>query len=175
MMTYIRDYSMMVAIFGFASMAWYGWSQDSPPKSWRKYIGILTGIALLLCLVGVYLSINNWQEATTLSDNQSLTNYYIFVVLEFVIAGLGVFILYRKAKGHYIATWVCFIVGVHFFGLRYMFDDISLHILGILLVFVSGISLYISHKTKLTNSTITGVISGTIFLLFTIFNLFRFL
>jgi hypothetical protein len=39
---------------------------------------------------------------------------------------------------------------------------------------VSGISLYVSKNTKLTNSAITGIISGRIFLVFGLFNLFRF-
>ena len=173
-MNYIRDYAMMVAIFSFASMAWFGWSQEEPPKSWRKYIGILTGIALLLCLLGVYLSIKNWGEATALANEQSFIYYYVFVLLEFVFAGIGAFILFQNTKGHYIAPWVCFIVGVHFFGLRFVFDDFSLNILGLLLVLVSGLSLYVSKNTKLINSTVTGVLSGIIFLGFTIFNLFRF-
>lgn len=95
-MHFVRDYSMMVAIFGFFSMVWYGWSQENPPKSWRKFIGFLTGIALLVCLSGIYLSIKNWEAGTALAAGHSLNNYYVFVILEFVIAGLGVFILYRK-------------------------------------------------------------------------------
>lgn len=173
-MNYIRDYAMMVAIFGFASMAWYGWSQESPPKTWRKYIGILTGLASLLFLLGTYLSIKNWGEATALANHQSFIYYYVFVILEFVIAGIGAFVLFQNAIGYYTAPWVCFIVGVHFFGLSYVFDDFSLNILGFLLVLVSGISLYVSKNTKLTNSTITGIISGTLFLVFALINLIRF-
>lgn len=173
-MNYIRDYAMMVAIFGFASMAWFGWSQENPPESWRKFIGAGTGGALLLCLWGVYLSIKNWGEATALANDQSFVYYYVFVILEFAVAGVGAFILFQNAKGYYTAPWVCFIVGVHFFGLRFVFDDFSLNILGLLLVLVSGLSLYVSKNTKLINSTVTGVLSGIIFLGFTIFNLFRF-
>src|SRR5699024_551753 len=133
-----------------------------------------TGIALLLCLLGVYLSIKNWGEATALANEQSFVYYYVFVILEFAVAGVGAFILFQNTKGHYIAPWVCFIVGVHFFGLRYVFDDFSLNVLGFLLVLLSGVSLDVSKDTKFYNSTITGVISGTLFLSFALFNLFRF-
>lgn len=174
-MHFVRDYSMMVAIFGFFSMVWYGWSQENPPKNWRKVIGFLTGLALLVCLSGIYLSIKNWEAGTALAAGHSLNNYYVFVILEFVIAGVGVFILYRKGGMEYAAPWVCFIVGVHFFGLRYVFQDFSLHILGFILVLIASASLYLSKKLSLNKSTITGLAAGTTLLLFAGFNLFRFI
>jgi len=52
---YIRDYAMYTAIFGMFSFVWFGWAQENPGKNWRKYIGVSSGIALLVCLIGVYL------------------------------------------------------------------------------------------------------------------------
>ena len=170
-MYFERDYSMMIAIFGFFSMVWYGWSQEKPPKSWRKYIGVLTSIALLVCLYGIYLSINNWGKGTALAEENSLNNYCIFVVLEFIIAGADVFVLSRKKWIEYAAPWVCFIVGAHFFGLRVVFQDFSLHILGLLLIIIAGMFIYFVKGSKLNNSTITGLAAGTILLLFVALNL----
>lgn len=174
-MSYLRDYATMVAFFGFFSMVWYGWSQENPPKSWRKYIGVVTGIAILTFLGGVYLTYNNLEEATALADSTSMNYYYIFLVLEFVIAGIGVIILFRRNMKNYAAPWVCFIVGVHFFGLRYVFQDFSLHILGLLLVIVSIAAIYIAKNFKLNESTITGLSAGTILLGFAFFNILRLL
>lgn len=172
-MNYIRDYSMMVAFFGFFSMAWYGWAQEDPPKNWKKYLFVGTGLAAILFLTGIYFSVQNWQEATTLSNTTSLNYYYIFLVLEFGIAGIGAFVMYRKNLETYIAPWVCFIVGVHFFGLRYVFDDFVLHILGILLAIISGLTLILAKKFKIRHSAITGVCAGTTLILFALLNLYR--
>lgn len=61
----------------------------------------------------------------------------------------------------------------HFFGLRYVFQDFSLHILDFILVLISGASLYLSKKYSLNNSTITGLAAGTTLLLFAGLNLSR--
>lgn len=172
-MRYIQDYSTMIAFFGFFSMAWFGWSQENPPRNWRKYIGILTGIALVIFLGGIYLSYSNWGAGSALDDATSMNYYFVFLVLEFVIAAIGAFILYRKDRSKYVSPWVCFIVGVHFFGLRYVFDDFSQHILGLLLVIVAVTAIYISRNSKLAMSAITGVSAGTILMIFALFNAFR--
>lgn len=95
-MDYIRDYTMYAAIFGMFSFSWFGWAQERPRANWRIYIGIASGIALLVCLLGVYLSINNWNEPSALSDNTSFTVYLITVFIEFFVAGAGAFIIIRK-------------------------------------------------------------------------------
>jgi len=172
-MRYLQDYATMTAFFGFFSMAWFGWSQENPPKSWRKYIGILTGIALLIFLGGIYLSYDNWGEGSALDENTAMNYYFIFLVLEFVIAGIGAFILFRRGMRNYAAPWVCFIVGVHFFGLRYVFDDFSLHLLGLLLVIISVAAIYTAKNSKFTMSTITGISAGMVLMAFALFNVFR--
>ncbi|SDK49511.1 hypothetical protein [Lacicoccus qingdaonensis] len=60
---YIRDFTMYTAIFGIMSFAWFGWAQEAPKKSWRAYIGIASGIALIVGLAGVYLSVADWDAA----------------------------------------------------------------------------------------------------------------
>lgn len=172
-MDYVRDHSMMVVFFGFFSMVWYGWAQENPPAEWRKYIGIATAVSTLLLLLGIYLSIKNWDKATALANPSSMTNYFIFLILEFLIAGIGVFLLFRMGLKEYAAPWVCFIVGVHFFGLKFVFDDFSLHILGLLLVIISISSLFVAKKYGVANSLVTGVTAGTTLNLFVLYNLFR--
>lgn len=95
---YIRDYVMYTAIFGMFSFIWFGWAQENPRKNWRKYMGIASGIALLVCLIGVYLSVTNWEEATALSEMNALTTYIIVFYAQLIIGGLGAFLLTRKKK-----------------------------------------------------------------------------
>jgi len=172
---YLRDYSTMVAFFGFFSMAWFGWAQEKPPERWRKYIGGATVLSLLAFLYGIYLSYTHWEEATALAETGSLTSYFIFVVLEFAVATIGAIILFRRGMKDYIAPWVCLIVGIHFFPLRYVFADFSLHLLGILLVAVAVGSVYLYRKRKAVMSATTGIGAGLSILSFAVFNLFRLL
>ncbi|WP_246313345.1 hypothetical protein [Paenibacillus foliorum] len=75
----------------------------------------------------------------------------------------------------YVAPWIAFIVGVHFFWLKSVFNDSSLYILGILLVGVALISFFISKKLNVANSAITGIGAGTVLFCFAILGWTRFL
>lgn len=173
-MDYIRDYAMYASIFGMFSFVWFGWAQERPRNQWRVYLGIASGIALLVCLFGVYLSIKNWGEASTLKEGTSYTTYLITVCIEFALAGLGAFLLIRKKRNDFVAPWIAFIVGIHFIGLVGVFDDPSLYILSALMVAVSIIAIYLAPKLQVARSAITGIGSGTILFGFAILGLIRF-
>ncbi len=172
---YIRDYVMYSAIFGMFSFVWFGWSQENPRKNWRKYIGVASGIALLVCLIGVYLSVTHWDAATTLSEKDTYKNYLIVFYTEFFIAGLGAFLLIRSKKKDYVAPWIAFIVGVHFFWLVNIFKDPSLYILAVLMIAIAVLSPWLSKKMGVANSAITGIGSGTSLFCFAILGLIRYL
>jgi hypothetical protein len=171
---YIRDYTMYAAIFGMFSFSWFGWAQERPKANWRKYIGIASGFALLVCLLGVYLSIKNWNEPSAISDKTSFTIYLITVYVEFFVAGVGAFIFTRQKAKDYIAPWIAFIVGIHFIGLVSVFDDPSLYVLAALLVAVSILAVITAPKLQVASSAITGIGSGTVLFSFAILGLIRY-
>jgi len=166
---------MYIAIFGWFSFCWFGWAQENPRKSWRKYIGIASGFALVLSAIGIYLSVKHWGDPSTLNDNKVYTNYLIFVFIEFFLAAIGAFILIRRKLKDYIAPWIAFIVGIHFIWLKNIFQDPSLYLLAILLVGVAIISLFLSRRLKVANSAITGIGAGIVLFCFAILGLIRFL
>jgi hypothetical protein len=173
-MDYIRDYAMYAAIFGLFSFSWFGWAQERPRQSWRLYLGIGSGIGMLVCLLGVYLSITNWSAATALDAPEAFKHYLIFVYVEVILAGLGAFLLIRSKRSHYIAPWIAFVVGVHFIWLRDVFQDSALYVLAALLIVVSVLSLPLSRKLNVANSAITGIGAGISLLCFAIIGLIRF-
>ncbi|GGD79286.1 hypothetical protein [Paenibacillus nasutitermitis] len=173
-MDYIRDYTMYAAIFGMFSFSWFGWAQEKPKASWRIYIGIASGIALLVCLLGVYLSINNWNEPSALSDKTSFTAYLITVFIEFFVAGTGAFLFIRKKQKEYVAPWIAFIVGIHFISLVSVFDDPGLYVLAALLVAVSILAVIVAPKLRVATSAITGIGSGTVLFGFAVLGLIRY-
>ncbi|QGQ99926.1 hypothetical protein EHS13_02310 [Paenibacillus psychroresistens] len=174
-MDYIRDYTMYAAIFGIFSFNWFGWAQERPRQSWRLYLGIASGIALLVGLIGVYLSIKNWHEASALADSGAFKDYLIYVYTEFFVAGVGAFLLIKFKHKDYIAPWIAFIVGVHFFALVDVFQDSSLNILASVLIIVAAASIFLSKKLNVANSAITGIGAGTILFCFAVLGLVRFL
>lgn len=173
-MEYVRDYCMYAAIFGFFSFVWFGWAQENPRSSWRIYLGIASGFALLVCILGVYLSVTNWNSPSALSNTNAFRQYLIFVYIEIIVAAVGAFILIKKKWSRFIAPWIAFIVGVHFFALKHVFEDLSLYILAVLLIAVSIVALVISPKLKVAYSAITGIGSGTVLFAFSILGLVRY-
>ncbi|MBD8005083.1 hypothetical protein [Bacillus norwichensis] len=174
-MEYIRDYAMYASIFGMFSFCWFGWAQENPRPNWRIFLGIASGVALLVCLVGVYLSITNWHAASALSEKTKFNTYLITVYIEFIIAGIGAVVLIKRKLSDYVAPWIAFIVGIHFIALKSVFNDSSLYILAGLLVAVSILSLFISPRLKVANSAITGIGTGVVLLSFALLGLIRFI
>jgi len=174
-MEYIRDYMMYASVFGLFSFCWFGWAQENPKPGWRIYIGIASGVALLVCLIGVYLSVTNWSAPSALSDSTAFGTYLITVYVEFILAGAGAFALIRLKRKHVVAPWIAFIVGVHFIGLSSVFADPSLYVLAGLLVAVSIVSPFLSRKLQVANSAITGIGAGTVLFGFALSGLIRYM
>ncbi|WP_238357801.1 hypothetical protein [Cohnella zeiphila] len=128
-MEYARDYVMYASIFGMFSFSWFGWAQENPRASWRKYLGIASGIALLVCLFGVFLSIRNWDAPSALSASTSFRQYLISVYAEIFLAGAGAGWLILQKRKDFIAPWIAFIVGIPFISLAGVFEDPSLYLL----------------------------------------------
>ncbi|WP_234447827.1 hypothetical protein [Viridibacillus soli] len=166
---------MYIAIFGVFGSSWFGWAQEKPRESWRKYLGISSIFSLFFGLLGIYLSVTNWNEQSVLSKAGVFKNYLIFVYIEFFVAAIGSFLLIKYKRKDYIAPWVAFIVGIHFIWLKSIFQDVSLYFLAALLVSVSIISIFLSKRLNVANSAITGIGAGTVLFCFAILGFIRFL
>jgi heme/copper-type cytochrome/quinol oxidase subunit 4 len=172
---YVRDYAMYASVFGLFSFIWFGWAQENPRSSWRLYLGLASGIALIICLIGVYLSVKNWEEPSALAESSAFRNYLISFYAEFVLGGAGAFVLIRKKLKAYVAPWIVFIVGIHFISLKSVFDDPSLWLLAALMVAVSIIAVRVAPKLQVANSAITGIGAGTVLFGYAILGLIRFM
>ncbi|CDN45120.1 MULTISPECIES: hypothetical protein [Paenibacillus] len=174
-MDYLRDYAMYASVFGLFSFSWFGWAQENPPRSWRLYLGIASGIAMLVCLFGVYSSIRNWDAPSALNEARSFRGYLISVYAEVLLGGAGALYLIRTRKSAYVSAWISFVVGIHFIGLAGVFNDWSLHVLAALLVAVSVAASVLSRRLKLAVSALSGIGSGTALFAFAVLGMVRFL
>ncbi|SDX04940.1 hypothetical protein [Paenibacillus sp. CF384] len=174
-MDYIRDYAMYASVFGMFSFAWFGWAQENPRAGWRIYLGIASGIALIVCLTGVYLSVRNWDAPSALNEVSAFRNYLISFYGEFVLAGVGAYVLIRSKRKAYVAPWIAFIVGIHFISLKNVFDDPSLWLLAALMVIVSIVAVIVAPRLQVANSAITGIGAGTVLFAFALLGLIRFI
>ncbi|WP_192043439.1 hypothetical protein [Paenibacillus lycopersici] len=173
-MEYVRDYAMYAAVFGLFSFVWFGWAQEQPRAGWRKWLGMASGAGLLMCLYGVYLSATHWDAPSALSIDGAYDRYLIFVYAEIVLAGVGAFLLLRKKRAQLVAPWILFIVGVHFIGLKPVFQDAGLYLLAGLLIAVAAASVIVAPRLKVASSAIAGIGAGTVLFGFALLGLARY-
>lgn len=166
---------MYMAIFGVFGSSWFGWAQEKPRESWRKFLGIASVFSLLVGLGGIFLSVTNWHQPSALSEAGAFKSYLIFLYAEFFVTGFGAFLLIKYKRKDYVAPWVAFIVGIHFIGLKSIFEDASLYLLATLLIAISIISIFLSKKLKVANSAITGIGAGIVLFCYAILGIIRFI
>lgn len=174
-MVYLRDIATSIAIYGFFGFVWFGWALEGPKESWKKYIGLACAASVLVGLFGVYLIFTFQEEASALSQTSLSTWYYAIVIAEFSLGGILAFVLYKKKKPEYIAPLICLIVGLHFSPLAFVFQDHTMHILTILFVAVSTLTIRRINSISYAASALTGIGAGSTLLCFALFNIIRLL
>lgn len=174
-MEYLRDIATSVAIYGFFGFVWFGWALEGPKESWKKYLGIACGASLLVGLLGVYLVFNYQDEASALMGTTLSTWYYAIVLIEFLLGGIVAYILYKKKLEDYIAPWICLIVGIHFSPLAFIFQDPTMHVLTLLFIVTSIVTVKRLKTISYRASAITGIGAGSTLLCFALVNIVRLL
>ncbi|MFD1318359.1 hypothetical protein [Loigolactobacillus zhaoyuanensis] len=167
----LRDYLMSAAIFSLFSFIWFGWAQETLTGKWRLPVAIISVLAALTAGYCGYLSYRYWHSATMLMTQSNYRWYLIFVVIEFILAGGGALLLYKRQRSANIAPWISLVIGSHFIVLEFIFRDPSLYILAGLMI---SISLYTLLHRMPAKSVLVGVSNGVILLSFAIYNLSRF-
>src|SRR5687768_14272363 len=101
---FVRDAAATAAIFGFFASAWFGWAQESPPRSWRRWL--LTGSVLSLAtmVAGAGLTWRHWNDGTVFDEDTSKA-FGIVVGIEFVLAGAGAAVLSVRGRKDVVPAW----------------------------------------------------------------------
>ena len=164
-MDFMRDYPMYAFIFGFFGFGWFGWAQENPPESWRKYLGMASGMSLLVAAIGAYLAFTDWNAASALDSDGAYTRYGIIVGIEFLAAAIGATILMLRKRAKLVASWIAFVVGVHFIPLAHVFQDTFLVVLAVLMVLASQAPRLIK-TTRIAPNTLVCVATASILFVF---------
>lgn len=172
-MDYLRDIATSVVIYGFFAFVWFGWALEGPKKSWEKYLIIACATSFLLGVLGVYLIFTYQEEASVLTEYGLSLWYYIIVIIEFLVGGIGAYLLFKKKSDNYIAPWICLIVGIHFSPLAFIFQEPTMHLLALLFVATTIVTIQRMKNISYRASAITGIGAGSTLLLFAVFNILR--
>ena len=164
---FVRDTAMTAVIFGVAAFVWSGWAQEGPPQRWRPWLGAGSGAGLLLAALGGLLAWRNWGPESALASADARVAFGIVCGIEVALCAIGATVLALTKRPRWIATWIAFVVGVHFVPLALVFGDISMIVLAVLVVLVSAASvLLVRRGSAVLPSALVGAGTGAVFLVF---------
>lgn len=159
---FVRDTAVTAAVFGVAAFVWFGWAQEAPPARWRLPLGLGSGLGLVLAVVGGLLAWQNWGPESVMADPQVRRAFGIVCGVEFAAAGLGALALGLglAKRPKWIASWIAFVVGVHFVPLASIFGDPGMNVLAVVVVLVVGLGVLVHRRTGIAPSALTGLGTG---------------
>ena len=161
-----------MAVDGFFAFVWFGWGQANAPSWLVVPLAVGTGLAVLLAVAGVVVARRSACWLPAMSDPVVRRRYGIIVGLEFGLLGAGAAVLGVAGLYLWVAVWICFGVGVHFFPLATALENPSLRPLGGLLIAVALAALVVGLASAVAPSTITGPGAGLCLLAFGLASLF---
>ncbi|WP_213453253.1 hypothetical protein [Rhizomonospora bruguierae] len=161
---YLRDAAATVGIFGFFAMVWFGWAQEAPPRSWRRWLVAGSVVSVLLVIAGVTLYALNLDTGTAFDRDTSI-HYGVAVGIEFALAGIGAVILGGTGRKEFIPVLVGLIVGIHFFPLAVILNYPVLHVIGALATGAAAAAVPLARRHGVAISAVTGVGMGISLLL----------
>jgi hypothetical protein len=170
-MQYLRDDAMTALIFGFFASMWFGWAQERPPQSWRRWLTLAAMLSLVVGAAGGYLAWRHWGDGSALSEPGAMRRYGITVGIELGLAGVGAAILGVRKRQDLIAPWICLVVGVHFAPLAPILKNPLLYVLAALITVVAVFAVPLARRRDMPTSAITGVGAGSALLLFAVVSL----
>ena len=167
-----RSRGVTVAVDGFFALVWFGWGQAAAPSWLVAPLAVGSGLAALLAVAGAVVTKRSAGRLPAMSDPVVRRRYSIIVGAEFGLLGAGAALLGVTGLYQWVAVWICFGVGVHFFPLASALGNRSLRPLGALLVAVAVAALIIGLTSTVAPSTVTGLGAGLCLLAFGIATLF---
>jgi hypothetical protein len=165
-MQFVRDNAMTALFFGFFASSWFGWAQQKPPASWVRYLALGSVLGLATAVTGGIVAALHWSDGSALSEPGAMRRYGIIVGIEFAVAAIGVGVLAWRKLAEYMPTWVCLVVGVHFWPMAPVLQNPGSYVVGALLCVVAVGGVLVARRRSVPISFATGIGAGVTLLVF---------
>jgi hypothetical protein len=167
---FTRDAAATAAIFGFFASVWFGWAQESPPKTWRKALLAGSIASLLSLLAGGVLTWRHWSDGTAFGPDTSRT-FGIIVGIEFATAAAGAIILAALHRKTLLPAWIALVVGVHLFPLASLLRYPLIYAVAGLVTLSALVAVPLARSRSTAVSAAAGLGAGTVLLAAALFSL----
>jgi hypothetical protein len=163
MAEHVRDLAMTAAVLGFFASAWFGWAQEDPPATWRRWLTTGSIVSLVTAAAGGLVAWQNWSTGTVFDRDTSIT-FGVVVAIEVVLIIAGILILRRRQRKELTAPWVALVVGLHLIPLAPLFGYPLLYLVGALVSIAAVASVPLARRQDVTISAVTGLLAGAVLL-----------
>ena len=160
---HLRDAAGLAAVFGFFAMAWFGWAQEGPPKSWVKYLAAGSIASILVAAAGGFLLWRHWSDGTVFDDATG-PRFGVIVGIEFAAAGLGSALHAWRKRADLISAWIAFVVGVHLFPVAVVLEIPAVNVPAALITVAAIGAVPLAKAKALKTSAVIGPLAGGILL-----------
>ena len=163
MTDYARDAAAAAAIFGFFGSVWFGWAQESPPRSWRPWLIAGSALSIASLIIGGLLVWRHWNDGTAFDRDTSIT-FGIVVGVEVALAGLGAAVLGLRGRKELVPVWIALVVGVHFFPVAAIIDYPLIYVVGALVTIGALAAVPVARSRSVAVSAVNGLLVGSVLL-----------
>ena len=160
-------------ILGLFAAAWFGWAHGGTPNSWAIALNVASIVCVLVAAFGAVRVWRGRRHDGTRNDPGVNRRYGIVVGISYAVLGAGAAVLGVTGHPEFVAPWVAFVVGVHFWALVPVLRDRSLIPLGIVVVAVAVGAVVFDLTTSASAVGITGVGTGAALLVAALYGLQR--
>lgn len=160
---FTRDAAATAAIFGFFASVWFGWAQEQPPDTWRRWLIAGAVLSLTTAVAGGVVTWQKWFDGTAFNPASGRL-FGIIVGIEFAVAGLGAWALISRHRAELVSAWVALVVGIHFIPLAGLLQYPLLYLVAGLMIAVALAAAPLARARGVAVSAITGAGAGVVLL-----------
>ena len=155
---HLRDGLFELGWFGLMTFVWLGWAQEAPPRRARVWLGIGSGVGMLVATAGFVLFVANRDAPTALEGRYAW--FGVLVGTEVVAAGVACLVLWRLGRVRWFAVAVAAVVAAHFVPLALLLEDAGLAVLGVVQLVAIAVAAVLAHRRGWAPSLPVGVAMG---------------
>lgn len=155
-----RDGSMTALSLGFFGAAWFSWASEGLPAFWSVPLAVGSVACLILAILGGIFAWRARGGPSAMNDPAAGRRFGRVVGATYAVIGVGVVALAAMGLTAYIAPWVAFVIGLHFWALAPVLQDRTLVPLAVVVMLISGVAVIVGLSSEVLPSAITGAGTG---------------
>ncbi len=150
-------------VLGVFAAVWLSWGGGEAPASWDVPLRVAGWLAVAVAVVAGVLLLRRGRTDNG-PDPSTSRRYGRVVLVSYLVIAFGTVALLVAGLAEYVAPWVAFVVGAHFWALAPVLGDRLLVPLGLAVLVVAVVAAVGAGSTEADPTFLTGLGTGGVLL-----------